>query len=391
MKLSADFRYEINSYDNPGYVKIIRVDRPTSFFMKVTKYEYDNKLYVSEDMYSVRIGNQITDNMEDMDISTITSMNSNIQKLTNYNQRNVFFIKIENDGVYICTKKGGRYTIDIVETFYSSSISVTFLNNVAESDRMVELTDDCIKESANYQDISIINSGNVIRYFYRSKELYQFINTDRFLINEGCALKIVFPIDNRICYIMFNVSYGSGNPTDYILSGEFAGERTNPFVGYFYSLTKKGINNCNVYTIIDASYKNIELYITGTNSRTIAINCINFGIKLQNIQTEVIQNFDKTKFSEIAFLPTTGDSDSRPTGVNVGYLYYDTTLKKPIWWNGSSWKDKDGNPADTVNTGTTVERPTNVQIGFIYKDITLNKLIVWEGSKWVNMDGTSLE
>ena len=27
---------------------------------------------------------------------------------------------------------------------------------------------------------------------------------------------------------------------------------------------------------------------------------------------------------------------------NVGFQYFDTTLNKPIWWNGSAWVDATG-------------------------------------------------
>lgn len=42
-----------------------------------------------------------------------------------------------------------------------------------------------------------------------------------------------------------------------------------------------------------------------------------------------------------------GDTLSRPTltSSNIGYLYFDTTLGKPIWFDGTNWVDA---------TGTTV-------------------------------------
>lgn len=45
--------------------------------------------------------------------------------------------------------------------------------------------------------------------------------------------------------------------------------------------------------------------------------------------------------------PAGGTTASRPTGLNrVLYMnYFDATLNKPIWWNGSNWVDA---------TGTTV-------------------------------------
>ena len=38
----------------------------------------------------------------------------------------------------------------------------------------------------------------------------------------------------------------------------------------------------------------------------------------------------------------TGALDSRPTGIEAGFQYFDTTLNKPIWWNGSAWVDATG-------------------------------------------------
>jgi hypothetical protein len=32
----------------------------------------------------------------------------------------------------------------------------------------------------------------------------------------------------------------------------------------------------------------------------------------------------------------------RPTGIYEGYVYFDTTLNKPIWWTGSKWVDATG-------------------------------------------------
>lgn len=86
---------------------------------------------------------------------------------------------------------------------------------------------------------------------------------------------------------------------------------------------------------------------------------------------------------------------ARPTKLtnkeqDKGYQFFDFNLIKPIWWNGTSWIDSFGNPADANKQGTTEERPSNVQIGFVYKDTTLHKLILWEGTKWVNIDGTEL-
>ena len=44
-----------------------------------------------------------------------------------------------------------------------------------------------------------------------------------------------------------------------------------------------------------------------------------------------------------------GTTDERPTtGMLPGFQYFDTTLGKPIWWNGEQWIDALGNSVDTV-------------------------------------------
>lgn len=49
--------------------------------------------------------------------------------------------------------------------------------------------------------------------------------------------------------------------------------------------------------------------------------------------------------SSLNHTPTVGPSSSRPTTPQAGIFYFDTTLGKPIWGNGSAWVDA---------TGTTV-------------------------------------
>ena len=38
-----------------------------------------------------------------------------------------------------------------------------------------------------------------------------------------------------------------------------------------------------------------------------------------------------------------GISANRPTSSVVGQFYFDTTLGQPIWWDGTSFVDADGN------------------------------------------------
>lgn len=86
-----------------------------------------------------------------------------------------------------------------------------------------------------------------------------------------------------------------------------------------------------------------------------------------------------------------GDTEKRPSLASyyVGRCYFDTTLGKMIFWNGSRWVDADGFISDSLRVGTTEQRPTsaNIASGFQYFDTTLGKPIFYNGTKWVDATG----
>jgi len=52
-------------------------------------------------------------------------------------------------------------------------------------------------------------------------------------------------------------------------------------------------------------------------------------------------------FTQAAAIPLSGITAERPVStvqapLAVGQIYYDTTLDRPIWWNGTVWKKADG-------------------------------------------------
>lgn len=48
--------------------------------------------------------------------------------------------------------------------------------------------------------------------------------------------------------------------------------------------------------------------------------------------------------SRLVYPNKIGTSSSRPEldSDDIGYYYFDTTLLKPIWWNGTTWVDATG-------------------------------------------------
>lgn len=75
---------------------------------------------------------------------------------------------------------------------------------------------------------------------------------------------------------------------------------------------------------------------------------------------------------------------------NVGFQYYDESLKRFIYWQGEKYIDYDGESVDNKRAGTSDERPTGINVGFQYFDTNLGKPIYWTGSKWVDATGTEV-
>jgi hypothetical protein len=44
----------------------------------------------------------------------------------------------------------------------------------------------------------------------------------------------------------------------------------------------------------------------------------------------------------VAVLPTSSNTAARPIVTEVGEMHFDTTLGKPIWWDGADWVDATG-------------------------------------------------
>lgn len=88
-----------------------------------------------------------------------------------------------------------------------------------------------------------------------------------------------------------------------------------------------------------------------------------------------------------------GASNARPASPSSsqrGFPYFDITLKLPIWQEGYSWIEADGEVAGIKRSGTTSERPTPKNVGFRFFDTDLNKPIWYTGSGWVDATGTTV-
>lgn len=87
-----------------------------------------------------------------------------------------------------------------------------------------------------------------------------------------------------------------------------------------------------------------------------------------------------------------GSSEDRFYGISkkADRCFFDTTLGKPIFYNGEKWVDSEGNDADYKKTAKSNERPEYPKIGFNFYDTTINKPIWWTGEKWVDATGAEV-
>ena len=135
---------------------------------------------------------------------------------------------------------------------------------------------------------------------------------------------------------------------------------------------------------------------------------------------------------ELYNIRKTGTTSQRPTPANTGFKYMDTSLRRPLWWDGEAYMESDGVVAGTKRSGATTSRPigkhviayanpedptdtsatqddthtipvyegtlsSTKDIGFVYFDTTLSKPVyasAIDGSTgvvtWVDATGTSV-
>lgn len=264
------------------------------------------------------------------------------------------FYNINKQDVYIKIKRekntsievifAGQEAIKTIKGIYSDTF---YVNNI-------------------YNIESKINKEYIYLYIENSNYGFLYVNT-----NSDYTILYKKPSDydtsDEFTY-KYPILYGINNSA-YLLM--FINNNKNGYVSidkikdYCSTLTYSSDNNKNKILYYEYSSKSLVFKFSDTET---------FYVALDTIKTRI------------------GSTDERPslTSDNAGFVYYDTTLKKKILWNGTDWVNLDGSLLDVKKSGTTEERPANVEIGFIYKDTTLNKLILWEGTKWINLDGTEL-
>lgn len=143
--------------------------------------------------------------------------------------------------------------------------------------------------------------------------------------------------------------------------------------------------------------------LRGSNGEHPSLQAEDEGYLYYNTSYDRWEYWNKSTWKDISTNLSVG---SLPAGTEIpntdllnGRSYFLLKSNNPVvkYLNGKQcfyvyekWVDSFGNPYDAKSYGETEERPTNINIGTQYFDTTLNKPIWYTGSKWVDATGAEV-
>ena len=160
------------------------------------------------------------------------------------------------------------------------------------------------------------------------------------------------------------------------------------YAGYKYSnVPKEDKSKCSTlyilrcyYAIIEFNQSGLEMLdslINGNKGGHCSVVPIIFAGDIHNIYINVSGRSNE-------MIPVINENNSE---IIDSYIIYNG---KRYDINKKCFIDEKGNDINTKYNGTIEQRPTDINIGFQYFDTTLNKPIWWTGTKWVNATGTDV-
>lgn len=154
------------------------------------------------------------------------------------------------------------------------------------------------------------------------------------------------------------------------------------------------LNSNNVYSVIFLRNYNQNRHIDNiviTNNKIIIDNIdevITSGKYNFLYTVEVLYNLGKvieynnpvSNYSDLI----KGSTEDRPkNNLSMASIYIDNGISLPLIYDGDKWIKFDGTDANIINKGPTSQRPTNAPEGFRYFDTSINKPVWWNGTEWV--------
>lgn len=219
-------------------------------------------------------------------------------------------------------------------------------------------------------NITTIIDATTFPVTYTSKDLYNLNTHIKFKLRGNG--KVIFKYKNKNNSIIETPPYSS---QDIDLCYNYDYELQILPASYY--INRITITDTNPIILSGNSFiiaESEEIYIKNTNNYIVLLQnnspckvhySINTGdnykIFNKNPGTSIIL---ETEIENITMYPA---GDIKPNNTVMGYQFFDTTLNKPIWWNGNNWIDSEGNNINSIiKIGTFTQKPSNPSIGFAY-------------------------
>lgn len=238
------------------------------------------------------------------------------------------------DGNYVAALKRLKGAGIVVLGYVSTAYMANGVSSVkADVDQWMELYPGIdgifYDEMKGFAD-SNITTDEIIRYY---KELYNYARITRSLgmvvLNPGTTYD--YRVSNESVADVYIYYETSSYPDETFLKQEGA------FDGALIeqSVNEKGVISFDVAWDEDAVelIRKYSSYVFITPEPLATAYSV-----LSGHLTKLYQQLSKPPRS----FQQQGLTASRPTGIPIGYQYFDTTLGKPIWHNGSEWVDSTG-------------------------------------------------
>lgn len=341
--------------------------------------------------------------------------------------RDVIDVNIADCIVRSCTKyaiyvdcngvgKNAAITIKNCDVSYENSAGIYIVN--AEGAANGIIVENCVGD-VKYEGLSLLNDDSI-----RVDDAVTYRDRSNF-VDESIADKFdtddMYTTQDDTTYIKCPQSFGVYTPYAVVLNKgyyrigcDIVGKSSDEAIGVTLTLTLDIAGVQSTYTIGDTNHYGNMFYVPGlTNVQIVNISAsascsAKFFVDKVTPAGETSERvaywytglcfFDTTvekplwwngseyveADSEYADVNRVGESDERPTPRRGGFMYFDTDLNKPIWWNGSEWVGADSEDADVLRSGTTAQRPTGVKVGYAYYDTDADNVVFWNGEEWVS-------
>lgn len=220
------------------------------------------------------------------------------------------------------------------------------------------------------------------------------------------------------CYnCNMNLYLNGGKNSEMESSYNFYGEDIHNCVLNIFSLRAKEVGvtltSASSYNSVTTNYSPSDT-ITVTNNGIFNVINNSSVCKYELLKDNTIFNvgtfayfFDKKKFGffnndkkwvDMQGYPidviNKGTSENRPANMlfeNTGFRYYDTTLKKPVYYNNGRYYDALGNIPELKTIGSDDEKPINAPLGWGYFNTTLKKQMYKGNNIWVDSEGNNIK